>query len=57
MVLREGRVQQIGTPEEVYDQPANRYVAGFMGYRNMLELDVTSVAGRRRSASRATASS
>ena len=45
VVLREGLVQQIGTPEEVYDQPANRYVAGFMGYRNMLELDVTQVQG------------
>ncbi len=41
VVLREGMAQQVGTPEEVYDQPANRYVAGFMGYRNMIELDVT----------------
>jgi putative spermidine/putrescine transport system ATP-binding protein len=40
VVLREGTVQQIGTPEEVYAHPANRYVAGFMGYRNMFELDV-----------------
>ena len=45
VVLREGRAQQIGTPEEVYDQPANRYVAGFMGYRNMLELDVAQLQG------------
>ncbi|PZS19557.1 MAG: spermidine/putrescine ABC transporter ATP-binding protein [Pseudonocardiales bacterium] len=40
VVLRAGSVQQIGTPEEVYAHPANRYVAGFMGYRNMFELDV-----------------
>ncbi len=40
VVLRDGSVQQIGTPEEVYAHPANRYVAGFMGYRNMFELDV-----------------
>ena len=40
VLLREGVVQQIGTPDEVYAQPVNRYVAGFMGYRNMLELDV-----------------
>ncbi len=40
VVLREGLVQQIGTPDEVYGQPANRYVAGFMGYRNMLPLDI-----------------
>jgi ABC-type sugar transport system ATPase subunit len=30
-VLREGRVQQIGTPTEVYERPANRWVAGFVG--------------------------
>ena len=43
VVLRDGLVQQIGTPDEVYAQPANRYVAGFMGYRNMLTFDVESV--------------
>jgi putative spermidine/putrescine transport system ATP-binding protein len=42
VVLRDGVVQQIGTPDEVYGQPANRYVAGFMGYRNMLTFDVES---------------
>jgi putative spermidine/putrescine transport system ATP-binding protein len=41
VVLREGVMQQCGTPQEVYDQPANGYVAGFMGYRNLLEMDVT----------------
>ncbi len=45
VVLREGIVQQVGTPDEVYGDPANRYVAGFMGYRNMLELDVARVTG------------
>lgn len=45
VVLREGIVQQVGTPDEVYGDPVNRYVAGFMGYRNMLELDVARVAG------------
>ncbi len=45
VLLREGRVQQVGTPEEVYADPANRFVAGFMGYRNELELPVTSVDG------------
>jgi putative spermidine/putrescine transport system ATP-binding protein len=38
VVLRDGQVMQVGTPEDLYMQPANRYVAGFMGYRNMLEL-------------------
>jgi putative spermidine/putrescine transport system ATP-binding protein len=40
VLLREGIVQQIGSPLEVYAQPANLYVANFMGYRNTLELGV-----------------
>ena len=31
VVLNQGLVQQIGTPEEVFDQPANLFVADFMG--------------------------
>ena len=30
-VLRDGKVQQVGTPTEVYERPANRWVAGFVG--------------------------
>jgi len=41
VVLREGVVQQVGTPEELYRSPANAYVAGFMGYRNLLPMTVT----------------
>ncbi|SDR27263.1 ABC transporter ATP-binding protein [Thermostaphylospora chromogena] len=41
IVLREGVLQQAGTPEQVYTEPANRFVASFMGYRNTLELPVT----------------
>jgi ABC-type sugar transport system ATPase subunit len=40
VVLRQGQVQQIGTPEDLYTRPVNQYVANFMGYRNMLTLDV-----------------
>lgn len=36
VVLRDGRVQQIGTPEEVHNRPANRHVADFLGFRNLL---------------------
>ncbi|MEV4674385.1 MULTISPECIES: ABC transporter ATP-binding protein [Actinomadura] len=42
VVLRHGKVEQIGTPEEVYTYPASTYIAGFMGYRNLLELPVVS---------------
>ncbi len=45
VLLREGVVQQVGTPDDVYAHPANRYVAGFMGYRNMLEFDLESASG------------
>ena len=30
-VVNEGRVEQVGTPEEVYSRPATRWVAGFLG--------------------------
>ncbi|MEE8424461.1 MAG: ABC transporter ATP-binding protein, partial [Elusimicrobiota bacterium] len=31
VVLNEGVVQQVGTPDEIYHQPANTFVAGFLG--------------------------
>jgi putative spermidine/putrescine transport system ATP-binding protein len=40
VLLRDGVVEQIGPPEELYPQPASAYVAGFMGYRNLLEMEV-----------------
>lgn len=36
LVLDGGRVQQIGAPEAVYQGPANRFVAGFVGSSNVL---------------------
>jgi putative spermidine/putrescine transport system ATP-binding protein len=45
VVMQAGCVQQIGTPEEVYAQPANLHVARFMGFRNLLELEVDAVTG------------
>src|SRR5947209_5485083 len=45
VVLREGLVQQVGTPEELYRSPANPYVAGFMGYRNLLPMTATARTG------------
>ncbi|WP_199432820.1 ABC transporter ATP-binding protein [Qaidamihabitans albus] len=38
VVLRAGEVQQIGTPEDLHNRPANWHVADFMGYRNLLRL-------------------
>jgi len=42
VVLREGRVQQIGTPEELHTSPVNWHVADFMGYRNIMDVTVAS---------------
>jgi iron(III) transport system ATP-binding protein len=36
VVLREGRVEQVGSPEEVYDRPASRWVAEFLGDADVL---------------------
>jgi iron(III) transport system ATP-binding protein len=38
VVLRKGRVQQVGAPPEVYHAPANSYVASFFGTCNFLPL-------------------
>ena len=35
-VMREGRFEQLGTPEEIYDAPATRYVAQFIGRSTIL---------------------
>ncbi|MBM2622724.1 ABC transporter ATP-binding protein [Actinoplanes sp. LDG1-06] len=45
VVLRDGRVEQIGTPQELHNRPANRHVADFMGYRNLLPMRVKAVHG------------
>jgi putative spermidine/putrescine transport system ATP-binding protein len=47
VVLRDGRIEQAGTPEEVYTYPSSTYIAGFMGYRNLLEMPVTARDGGR----------
>jgi iron(III) transport system ATP-binding protein len=36
-VMNEGVIQQVGTPMELYERPANLFVAGFLGSANMLE--------------------
>jgi spermidine/putrescine transport system ATP-binding protein len=35
-VMSEGRVEQIGTPEEIYHEPETEFVAGFIGMANLL---------------------
>jgi putative spermidine/putrescine transport system ATP-binding protein len=38
-VFDRGRIEQVGTPEEVYERPATEFVAGFVGTSNILERD------------------
>jgi putative spermidine/putrescine transport system ATP-binding protein len=38
-VFNHGRIEQIGTPAEVYERPATEFVAGFVGVSNLLERD------------------
>jgi putative spermidine/putrescine transport system ATP-binding protein len=41
VVMREGRVRQVGTPEDLYARPAHSDVAEFMGYRNLIRSQVS----------------
>ena len=40
LVMRQGRVEQIGTPDEVYDRPQSPFVADFIGATNLLQATV-----------------
>jgi spermidine/putrescine transport system ATP-binding protein len=44
-VMNEGRILQLGTPGEIYEQPRNRFVADFIGQTNFLDVDVVGVDG------------
>ena len=37
VVMNQGRIQQIGTPEQVYNEPKNAFVAGFIGDSNIID--------------------
>jgi len=39
-VMNRGRVEQVSTPEEVYDQPTTSFVAGFIGVSNLMPATV-----------------
>lgn len=37
VVMSEGRIQQIGSPEDIYNEPVNTFVADFIGESNMID--------------------
>ena len=45
-VMDRGRIEQVGTPREIYDSPASPFVADFIGETNFIEQDGTTVAVR-----------
>jgi iron(III) transport system ATP-binding protein len=62
-VMREGRIEQLGTPRGIYERPASRFVADFLGAANLIDgvieheadgaYDVATAGGTLRAASRA----
>jgi spermidine/putrescine transport system ATP-binding protein len=46
-VMRAGRLEQVGTPEEIYDAPESAFVARFIGSANLIPVTVESTAGGR----------
>ncbi|GAA2440573.1 ABC transporter ATP-binding protein [Actinomadura vinacea] len=45
VVMSDGVVEQVGTPEEIYEHPANRFVAGFIGRANLFEAEIKRTTG------------
>jgi putative spermidine/putrescine transport system ATP-binding protein len=45
-VMNAGRIEQVGTPREIYDSPASPFVADFIGETNFIEQDGTMIAVR-----------
>jgi multiple sugar transport system ATP-binding protein len=45
VLLREGRIEQVGTPREIFERPSTRYVAGFIGTPPMNLFDMSARRG------------
>lgn len=44
VVLNKGHIQQLGTPEEIYRRPVNRFVAEFIGESNFIDGEISAIA-------------
>ncbi len=44
VVMRQGRIEQVGAPADIYQRPANAFVAAFLGFRNLLPARVDAAA-------------
>jgi spermidine/putrescine transport system ATP-binding protein len=45
-VMRHGRIEQLGAPEELYERPRTDFVAGFLGVSNLLDAEVAGKSDR-----------
>ena len=45
-VMKDGVIEQVGTPEEIYERPATRFTADFIGQTNLLDCRVAEVHGK-----------
>lgn len=45
MVMNNGVVQQVGSPEEIYNKPVNNFVASFIGEANVLDATIENISG------------
>jgi ABC-type Fe3+/spermidine/putrescine transport system ATPase subunit len=50
VVMRDGLIEQVGSPIEIYERPANEFIAGFVGYVNFMDGRVASIDARTRDA-------
>ena len=48
VVMRDGRIQQLGSPSALYERPTNRFVADFIGTSNFIPATVTAAGSTRR---------
>jgi len=45
MVMNQGQIQQIGTPQEIYNRPVNHFVASFIGESNIIDASIKAIEG------------
>lgn len=43
VVMRDGLIEQVGSPIEIYERPANRFIAAFVGYVNFIDGRIASI--------------
>jgi spermidine/putrescine transport system ATP-binding protein len=45
-VMNRGRIEQLGTPADIFDRPATRFVAAFMGMTNLIDGTISGIDGK-----------